>query len=221
MIMTSKIKRIAALAFAVAACTTTPVAAQLDTTRQVETVMTEAGPVSVGDVVGGLTHPWGMAFLPDGRLLVTERAGQLRIVGTDGTLSPPVGGTPTVFAQGQGGLLDVALDPDFESNGFVYLSYARPGPEGSAATALGRGRLTGNQIEGFEVLFTEEPWITGPNHFGGRIVFTPEGPLFLTLGERFQFEPAPGPLQPPRHRRPPEPRRLGPGRQPVRGAGQR
>ena len=187
--MTIKIKRIAALLVA-AMLATAPAAAQLDTTKQVETVMTEAGPVSVGNVASGLTHPWGMAFLPDGRLLVTERAGQLRIVSTDGTLSPPVGGTPEVFAQGQGGLLDVALDPDFDENGLVYLSYARPGPEGSAATALGRGRLAENQIEDFEVLFTEEPWITGPNHFGGRIVFSPEGPLFLTLGERFQFEPA-------------------------------
>ena len=183
------IRRIAAVAF-VAALTSVPATAQLDTTKQAETVMTEAGPVSVGNVVGGLVHPWGMAFLPDGRLLVTERAGNLRIVNPDGELSPPIGGTPTVFAQGQGGLLDVALDPDFESNQFVYLSYARPGPDGGAATALGRGRLAGDQIEDFEVLFTQEPWITGPNHFGGRIVFSSEGPLFLTLGERFQFDPA-------------------------------
>ena len=181
---------IAVVVFVATAFTTVPVTAQTGIVEQVASVMTEAGPVAVENVVGGLSHPWGMAFLPDGRLLVTERAGDLRILGNDGTLSDPVEGTPTVFAQGQGGLLDVALDPDFDENPFVYLSYARPGPEGSAATALGRGRLVDDRIEDFEVLFTEEPWITGPNHFGGRIVFTPEGHLFLTLGERFQFDPA-------------------------------
>ena len=186
---TSTLKRLAAVALVAAALTSAPATAQLDTTKQVESVMTEAGPITVGEVVSGLTHPWGMAFLPDGRLLVTERGGNLHVVSTDGKMSP-VAGTPTVYAQGQGGLLDVALDPNFEENNYVYLSYAAPGPEGSAASALGRGRLTGNQIEGFEQIFLQEPWITGPNHFGGRIVFTPEGQLFLTLGERFQFDPA-------------------------------
>ena len=168
-----------------------PACAQIDAGDQVGSVMTEtAGPVAVENVVGGLDHPWGMTFLPDGRALVTERAGHLRILNRDGTLSDPVKGTPTVFAQGQGGLLDVALDPDFEETGYVYLSFARPGPEGSAATAVGRGRWDADSLAGFETLFTEEPWITGPNHFGSRIAFSPEGHLFLTLGERFQFEPA-------------------------------
>lgn len=167
--------------------TAAPAAAQPE---RVGSVMTEAGPVSVENMAGGLSHPWGMAFLPDGRLLVTERTGSLRILGTDGRLSKPLGGTPTVYAQGQGGLLDVALDPDFDQNQRVYLSYARPGPEGTAATALGRGRLVDEGIEDFEVLFTQEPWITGPNHFGSRIVFSPSGHLFLTTGERFQFDPA-------------------------------
>ena len=168
---------------------TAPVAAQ--TPKQVESLLTEAGPVAVQDVVGGLNHPWGMAFLPDGRLLVTERdSGELHILESDGTLSEPVEGTPTVFAEGQGGLLDVALDPDFAENSLVYLSYAAPGPEGNAASALGRGRWADDRIEGFEEIFRQEPWITGPNHFGGRIVFSPDGYLFFTLGERFQFEPA-------------------------------
>jgi glucose/arabinose dehydrogenase len=160
--------------------------------QQVESVMTAtAGAISVEELATGLAQPWGMAFLPDGRLLVTERnSGDLHILGLDGTLSDPVEGTPTVFAQGQGGLLDVALDPDFAENGYVYLSYAMPGPDGSAATALGRGRWADDRVEGFEVIFRQEPWITGPNHFGNRIAFGPEGHLFLALGERFQFDPA-------------------------------
>jgi len=152
-------------------------------------VETAAGPVSVEEVVGGLEHPWGMAFLPDGRLLVTERAGRLRIAGPQATLSEPVAGTPRVFARGQGGLLDVALAPDFATSRFVYLSFAEPGDAG-ASTALGRGRLREDRLEGFEVVFRQQPKLSGPNHFGGRIVFGPDGHLFLTLGERFQFEPA-------------------------------
>ena len=158
-------------------------------TAQLQTVQTEAGAIAVESLAGGLDHPWGMAFLPDGRLLVTERAGELRILGPDGKLSPPLAGTPAVFDEGQGGLLDVALDPDFPSNRLVYLSFAEPG-DGGASTAVGRGRLEGEQIDGFEVIFRQQPKVSGPNHFGGRIAFSPEGKLFLTLGERFKFEPA-------------------------------
>lgn len=157
--------------------------------QQVQTVQTEAGRVTVTNLASGLNHPWGMAFLPDGRLLVTERAGQLRLLGTDNTLSEPLAGTPEVFNRGQGGLLDVALDPDFESNHLVYLSFAEPG-EGGASTAVGRGRLEEGCIADFEVIFRQTPKVPGPNHFGGRIVFSSEGALFLTMGERFKFEPA-------------------------------
>jgi glucose/arabinose dehydrogenase len=156
---------------------------------QVETVRTHAGPIAVETVTDGLVHPWGMAFLPGGGMLVTERPGRLRILGTDGRLSEPLAGVPRVFAQGQGGLLDVALDPEFVQNRLVYLSYAEPGPDG-ASTALGRGVLAGNRIEGFQVIFRQEPKVSGPNHFGSRIVFAPDGTLFLTLGERFKFDPA-------------------------------
>lgn len=152
-------------------------------------VQTEAGAISVETLASGLTHPWGMAFLPDGRLLVTEREGQLRILGTDNELSAPIEGTPEVFNQGQGGLLDVALDPEFDRNQRVYLSFAEPG-EGGASTALGRGRLVDDRIEDFQVIFRQQPKVQGPNHFGGRIVFTPEGLLFLTMADRFKFEPA-------------------------------
>ena len=182
--------RRAALAVATGLVLAISTAAVQDTPEQVDSVMTEAGPVSIQNLVGGLDHPWGMAFLPDGRLLVTERSGNLRILGTDRQLSAPLGGVPEVFAQGQGGLLDVALHPNFAENRFVYLSFAEPGQNGTASTALGRGRLEGNQLSGFEVIFSQEPKIGGPNHFGGRIVFSPEGQLFLTLGERFKFAPA-------------------------------
>lgn len=157
---------------------------------QQQNAPTEAGEVQVENLAGGLTHPWGMAFLPDGQLLVTERAGQLRILRTDNTLSEPLGGTPEVFNRGHGGLLDVALDPDFENNRLVYLSFSEPGASNTATTALGRGRLEGESIRDFTVIFRQKPMVEGPNHFGGRIVFSPQGPLFLTLGERFKFDPA-------------------------------
>lgn len=152
-------------------------------------IQTQAGAAKVDVLAEGLVHPWGMAFLPDGRLLVTEREGRLRILDSDNSLSDPVEGVPEVFNQGQGGLLDVALDPDFPRNSLVYLSFAEPG-DGGASTALGRGRWENDRIEDFEVIFRQQPKVSGGNHFGGRIVFTPQGTLFLTMGERFKFEPA-------------------------------
>ena len=137
-----------------------------------------------------LPTPGEWLFLPDSRLLVTERAGQLRILKADSTLSEPVEGVPDVFNTGQGGLLDVALDPDFENNRWVYLSFSEPGEDSTAATALGRGKWEDDQIKDFTVIFRQEPKVKGPNHFGGRITFAPDGKLFLTLGERFKFEPA-------------------------------
>lgn len=153
-------------------------------------LITQAGDIKVESLADNLEHPWGMAFLPDGRLLVTERAGHLRLLDRNNQLSPPLQGTPEVFARGQGGLLDVVLDPDFQSNNYVYLSYAEPGSGGTAGTALGRGKFINDRIEDFEVIFRQEPKKDGPNHFGGRIVFSPEGHLFLTMGERFKFDPA-------------------------------
>ncbi|WP_420455711.1 PQQ-dependent sugar dehydrogenase [Rubrivirga sp.] len=158
---------------------------------QVGSFLADAGPVGIYPVADGLMHPWGMAVLPDGRMLVTERAGRLRIVDPSASGPPAtVSGTPTVYAQGQGGLLDVALAPDFAETGHVYLSFARPGPGGQAATALGRGVLRGDSLAAFETLFTQEPYVEGPAHFGSRIVFSPDGHLFLAMGERFQFDPA-------------------------------
>jgi glucose/arabinose dehydrogenase len=159
----------------------------------IETMRTQKGTaVRVEELAEGLNHPWGMAFLPDGRLLVTERnTGRLHILSTGNTLSRPVEGVPNVWAHGQGGLMDVALHPEYAENNYVYLSYAKPGKDGMAATALGRGKLLEDRIEEFHDIFVQEPFINGPNHFGNRITFSPDGQyLFLALGERFQFDPA-------------------------------
>src|SRR5262245_101124 len=134
-------------------------------------------------VVEGLDHPWSVAFLPDGSMLVTERPGRLRMV-RDGKLQPePVAGVPAVFASGQGGLLDVALHPKFAENRLVYLSYAEPG-DGGASTALARAKLGQNRLEDVQVIFRQLPKTRGGLHFGGRIVFDRAGFLYLTLGER-------------------------------------
>ncbi|WP_029009789.1 PQQ-dependent sugar dehydrogenase [Azospirillum halopraeferens] len=154
-----------------------------------DSIETMAGPIQVEVFADGLEHPWAIAFLPDGRALVTERPGRLRILDGDGGLSDPLEGTPEVFAQDQGGLLDVAIAPDFDENRYVYLSYAEQGEGGTAGTTLGRGTLADDRIENFEVIFRQEK-VEGTKHFGNRIVFTDDGHLYLTLAERFLFDPA-------------------------------
>lgn len=135
----------------------------------------------------GLDHPWGLAFLPDGRLLVTERPGRLRIVGADGKLSAPVGGIPAVDARDQGGLLGIAVDPKFAENGLIYLAYAEPRQGGNGA-AVARGRLTGNALTDVKVIFHMQPTLESTKHFGGRLVFDRDGHLYVTLGERSILE---------------------------------
>jgi glucose/arabinose dehydrogenase len=136
-------------------------------------------------VASGLEHPWALAFLPDGgRMLVTERPGRLRIVEPDGRLSAPLGGVPRVAAEGQGGLLDVALAPDFAQSRTIFLTYSEPGPSGTIGTAAARARLGEASIEGVAVIFRQEPKLTGGLHFGSRIVFARDGTLFITTGER-------------------------------------
>lgn len=139
----------------------------------------------VTDVARGLEHPWGLAFLPDSRLLVTERPGRLRLV-TNGQLSEPLAGVPAVYARGQGGLLDVALGPGFAQDRLVYLSFSEPG-EGGAGTAVARGRLGERGLEGTHVIWRQQPKVDGPNHWGSRLVFRPDGTLFVTLGERYAY----------------------------------
>jgi glucose/arabinose dehydrogenase len=138
---------------------------------------------SVSTYAEGLDHPWGLAFLPDGRLLVTERPGRLRIVGTDGKLSEPVTGLPKVDARDQGGLLGLALDPDFAANNLVYLAYSEP-RDGGNGTAVARGKLVGNALQDVQVIFRQMPTLDSTKHFGGRLVFARDGTLFVTLGAR-------------------------------------
>jgi glucose/arabinose dehydrogenase len=147
--------------------------------------VSKQGPVRVMTVASGLEHPWGLAFLPDGRMLVTERPGRLRIVDRDGTLSAPLTGVPAVAARGQGGLLDVILDPDHARNRVVYLSYSEPG-EGGAGTAVAKATLGSAGLENLAVIFRQDPKHGGAGHFGSRLVFARDGNLFVTLGERQQ-----------------------------------
>ncbi|MEE4154742.1 MAG: PQQ-dependent sugar dehydrogenase [Erythrobacter sp.] len=160
--------------------------------NQVESVAVGDVYVSAREVAKDLKEPWAIAFLPDGRMLVTQRSGELVIVSQEGSTSAPLAGTPQVWHQGQGGLMDVALHPDFARNSMVYLTFAEAGANGTAGTALGRGRLMGNAIEGFEVIWRQQK-VEGPNHFGNRIAFGDDGTLFLALGERFKFTPAQNP----------------------------
>ena len=135
-------------------------------------------------VTAGLEHPWSVAFLPDGRMLVTERAGRLRLISAAGKLHPePIGGLPAIRQHGQGGLLDVVLHPDFKNNQLVYFSFAEADGR-SVGTAVARGRLRGHQLEQVEVIFRLLPKSKARQHFGSRLVFDNKGYLFITLGDR-------------------------------------
>lgn len=143
--------------------------------------------LDVQPVAEGLQSPWAFEFLPDHRILVTERSGNLRVVGTDGKLSEPAKGLPKVYFEGQGGLLDVALDPQFATNSTIYWSYAEP-REGGNGTALAKGVLKEDggsfSVTGVQVIFRQMPTMESSLHFGSRIVFAPDGKIFLALGER-------------------------------------
>ncbi|WP_375461194.1 PQQ-dependent sugar dehydrogenase [uncultured Enterovirga sp.] len=148
--------------------------------------------VTLTPVAQGLQNSWGMAFLPDGRILVTEKAGALRIVSTDGKPGRPVGGVPEVAFGGQGGLLDVALGPEFATDRMIFLSFSERRARGTNGTSVARGRLveTGDmaRLEAVEVIFRQEPAWTNQLHFGSRLVFAPDGKLFVTVGERSDRE---------------------------------
>jgi aldose sugar dehydrogenase len=138
-------------------------------------------------VARGLDHPWSLAFLPDGRMLVTERPGRLRIVEKDGRLGAPLGGLPAVSVSGQCGLLDVVPDPRFADNGLVYWSFAEPAAAGESgnSTAVARGKLGGPALTDVRVIFRQQPKVASNAHCGGRLIFARDGRLFVTLGDRF------------------------------------
>ena len=141
----------------------------------------------VETVATGLQNPWGMAFLPDGRMLVTERPGRLRVVAKDGTLSEPVAGLPAVDARGQGGLLGITIDPSFATNRRVYWCYAEPRDNGTNNTAVARGRLVDEgtpRMDSVEVIFHQVPSLDSRLHFGCRLVWDRDGALFVALGDR-------------------------------------
>ncbi len=147
---------------------------------------TERARIRLAVLTDRLAYPWAIDFLPDGRMIVTEKPGRLRIVSRAGRLSPPVNGVPAVADAGQGGLLDVTLDPAFADSRLVYLSYTEPGSGGRNSTAVARGRLNaaGTALEGVTVVFRQLPRLSGRLHYGSRVVFARDGNMFVTLGER-------------------------------------
>lgn len=152
---------------------------------------TSAGRVRLETVAAGLDHPWSLAFLPDGAMLVTERPGTVRIVGPDGSLSAPLPGAPATQDWGQGGMLDIVLDPNFAANGMIYLSFAEI-EGGKAGTAVARARLVREdgppRLEDTQVIFRMTGKTGSTRHFGSRLVFAPDGMLFVTLGDRGDME---------------------------------
>ena len=172
------------IAASLVACEQAP--AQGPATASPQPASTNEG-VRADTVARGLARPWALEFLPDGRMLVTERGGTLRIVSADGTISAPLGGVPEVQAAGQGGLLDVALDPKFGENRLVYLSYSEPGEDGTSGTSVARGRLGDGRLENVQVIYRQQPKVRSSAHFGSRLVFARDGNLFVTQGDRASF----------------------------------
>lgn len=144
------------------------------------------GVVQAETVVGGLVNPWAIEFLPDGRALITERPGRLRVLSPTGTLSAPLSGVPAVHAVGQGGLLDVAIDPAFAENQRIYLSYAEAGAGGSGTT-VARARLGATGLSDVQVIYRQEPKLNGGGHYGSRLVFARNGLLYITQGDRMNW----------------------------------
>lgn len=159
----------------------------LSATVAADEYTTERHTVEMTTLTENLSHPWGITFLPDGSMLVTERDGILNHISADGSERTKIKGTPEVVARSQGGLLDVNIDPDFSNNGWIYISYSEPNQSGGEgnSTAVMRGKLDGDQWVDGEVIFRQAPKYESGAHFGSRLVFSPEGHLFITLGDRY------------------------------------
>lgn len=176
------------LSFAFAVCAASVTCSAFAEAPRSPTPQSVPSVFKVTTVTEGLEHPWGFAVLPDGRLLVTERAGRMRLVSKEGKLSRPLTGVPEVVARGQGGLLDVTLSPTFAQDKLVYWSFSEAG-DGGVGTTVARGSLGESSIENVKVIWRQTPKVDGPNHFGSRIVFRPDGTLFITVGDRFTHRP--------------------------------
>ena len=144
------------------------------------------GELRATTVAKGLEHPWALEILPDGRMLVSERPGRLRVIDRNGRVAEPLAGVPTVVARGQGGLLDIARSPSFAQDRLIYFSFAEEG-EGGAGTAVARAVLAERALEKVQVIWRQTPKVKGDNHFGSRLVFGRDGNLFVTLGDRFAY----------------------------------
>ncbi|MBI3368043.1 MAG: PQQ-dependent sugar dehydrogenase [Burkholderiales bacterium] len=153
-----------------------------------------AAPPRVTELSSALNSPWSLAFLPDGRMLVTEKAGTMRVLSASGQrIGGPLAGVPSVAADGQGGLLDVVLDPQFASSALLFFTYSEPGSgseAGKAGTAVARARLAGESLLDVQVIYRQTPKVSGSGHFGSRIAFAADGTLFVSLGERQLGSPA-------------------------------
>lgn len=148
-------------------------------------VNTESGTIRVNTIAEGLENVWSLAFLPDGKMLVTEKASRMRIVSPDGKLSEPLQGLPNIYNQGQAGLLDVVLAPDFATSKKIYFSYSEPDEKGANSTAVSHAVLNGNKLEKVTRIFSQKPKVDSNNHYGSRLVWAADGTLFVTLGERY------------------------------------
>jgi len=149
-----------------------------------ETLKTEKVTLEIQALTSGLNHPWAMQFLPDGRVLLTERAGFMRYISKTGEKSEALQGLPAVKAEGQGGLLGLALDPEFAKNQTIYFSFSEPGANGVSATAVASAVLDGQSLKQVKVIFRQAEAIDSKYHYGGRLAFNAQGELFITMGDR-------------------------------------
>ena len=147
------------------------------------TLRTEYQAIKLERIAGDLEHPWSLDFLPDGRLIVTERPGQLSIVDSDGSITQ-VSGTPSVSAINQGGLLEVLLHPEFADNGLIYLTYSKDNGSGETATALARARLADNRLHDLEDIYVQERFSSPGRHYGSKLAWMPDGTLLMSIGDR-------------------------------------